>query len=392
MIHDTEIQYQDIQMQSQYGSALLDPPRATPVDVTAPAPPDVMVQLDRVRVTFEDILAVDDVSLDIRQGEVLCLVGPSGSGKSTLLRVIAGLERTGRGRVSIDGATVDAPGAFVPPERRRVGMVFQDYALFPHLTIADNVAFGLSGRPKHETTRIVSELLERVGLSRYARSYPHMLSGGERQRVALARALAPSPRILLMDEPFSSLDGQLREQVRETTIELLRDTGTTSVMVTHEPAEALRLGSRIALMRHGRLVQCDTPAQMYLRPASVFAARFFGDVNEWPGRCVSGSVDTPFGRVASGGVSDVAVHVCVRPEDLQLVGTGDGLPARVVRTAFREGWHDVVADVDWAGTPTRVTIHSRSLTPPQVGETIAIHAASARVIIAAADVAGPSQS
>ena len=376
-------------MQSLYGSALLDQPKSTPADVTAPALSDVMVQLDAVRVVFDHIVAVDDISLDIRQGEVLCLVGPSGSGKSTLLRVIAGLERTGRGRVSIGGADVDAPGAFVPPERRRVGMVFQDFALFPHLTIAENVAFGLAGRSSTEITGIVGELLERVNLSRYTRSYPHMLSGGERQRVALARALAPSPRILLMDEPFSSLDGLLREQLRETTIALLRETGTTAVMVTHEPAEALRLGTRVALMRHGRLLQCDAPDRMYLRPASVFAARFFGEVNEWPGRCVSGSVDTPFGRVASSGSSDVAVHVCVRPHDLQLVPAGHGLPARVVRTSFREGWHDVVADVDWAGRPTQVTIHSRSLTPPRVGETVALHADSARVIIAAADAAVP---
>lgn len=379
-------------MQSRYGSALLDQPSSTSADVTAPAPLSAMVQLDGVRVAFDKIIAVDDVSLEIRRGEVLCLVGPSGSGKSTLLRVIAGLERTGRGRVSIDGADVDAAGTFVPPERRRVGMVFQDYALFPHLTIAENVAFGLAGRSKSEVTGIVGDLLERVGLSRYARSYPHMLSGGERQRVALARALAPSPRILLMDEPFSSLDGLLREQVREATIALLRETGTTAVMVTHEPAEALRLGTRVALMRNGRLVQCDAPDRMYMRPSSVFAARFFGEVNEWPGRCVSGNVDTPFGRVASSGASDVAVHVCVRPQDLQLVHAGDGLPARVVRTSFREGWHDVVADVDWAGTPTRVTIHSRSLTPPRVGETVAIHADSARVIIAAADAAVPFHS
>jgi iron(III) transport system ATP-binding protein len=383
-------------MQARYGSALLDQlsqPGATSADVKkVPAPPGAMVQLDGVRVAFDRIIAVDDVSLDIREGEVFCLVGPSGSGKSTLLRVIAGLERTGRGRVSIGGTDVDAPGTFVPPERRRVGMVFQDYALFPHLTIAENVAFGLTRRSKPEAAAIVGDLLQRVGLSRYAGSYPHMLSGGERQRVALARALAPSPRILLMDEPFSSLDGLLREQLREATAALLRETGTTAVLVTHEPAEALRLGTRVALMRHGHVVQCDAPDNMYLRPASVFAARFFGEVNEWPGRCVRGTVDTPFGRVASTGFSDAAVHVCVRPQDLQLVGAGDGLPARVVRTSFREGWHDVVADLDWGGTPTKVTIHSRSLTPPAVGETIAIHADAARVIIAAADAAAPFHS
>jgi iron(III) transport system ATP-binding protein len=318
---------------------------------------------------------------------VLCLVGPSGSGKSTLLRVIAGLERAGSGRVIIDGTDVDSGTAFVPPERRRVGMVFQDFALFPHLTVEANVAFGLAGQPKAAIARTVGQLLERVALSRYARSYPHMLSGGERQRVALARALAPAPRVLLMDEPFSSLDGRLREQVREATVSLLHDTGTTAVMVTHEPIEALRLGSRVALMRQGRVLQCDAPDDMYLRPSSLFAARFFGDVNELPARCVGGRVDTPLGRVTATGIPDVPVSVCVRPHDLHLVDTGPGLTARVVRTAFREGWHDVTAEIDWAGEPARVAIHTRSLKPPAVGDIVRVHAEPARMIIAAADPA-----
>jgi iron(III) transport system ATP-binding protein len=378
-------------MQSFYGPALLDHPRSTPAEGNGAAPHAVsMVELDGIRVAFDDIVALDGVTLDVRKGEVLCLVGPSGSGKSTLLRVIAGLERAGRGRVVLGGIEVDSASTFVPAERRRVGMVFQDFALFPHLTIAGNVAFGLAGRPRQAIARIVDDLLERVGLSRYARSYPHMLSGGERQRAALARALAPSPRILLMDEPFSSLDGLLREQVRDATASLLRDMGTTAILVTHEPAEALRLGSRVALMRQGRLVQCDSPDRMYLRPASAFAARFFGEVNEWPGQCAGGFVDTPFGRLAAD-PAHAAVRVCVRPQDLQVVQAGAGLPARVVRTSFREGWHDVTTEIDWAGAPTRLVVHSRALTPPRVGDIVRLQAETTRIMITAADEAAPSR-
>jgi iron(III) transport system ATP-binding protein len=347
-----------------------------------------MLRLDDIHVAFGPILAVDGVSLDVARGEMLCLVGPSGSGKSTLLRVVAGLERPDRGRVAIDGACVDGPTGFVPPEQRRVGVVFQDYALFPHLTVAGNVAFGLAGRPRVEVDRTVASLLDRVGLSRYARSYPHMLSGGERQRVALARALAPSPRVLLMDEPFSSLDGRLRESVRDATVALLRETGTTAVVVTHDPAEALRLGDRVALLRDGRLVQCDVPEAIYLRPASVFAARFFGDVNELASTCVSGAVDTPFGRVDVAGIADRSpVAVCIRPQDLHMASGPTALRGRVIDTTFREGWHDVAIELEWAGATTRVSLHTRNTAPPSRGEAIHLHADPARVVIATPDPA-----
>jgi iron(III) transport system ATP-binding protein len=213
-----------------------------------------MVALDGITHRFGDHVALDDVSLSVGSGEILALVGPSGSGKSTLLRLVAGLEPPTRGIVRLAGEEVAGPHGFVVAERRRVGMVFQDYALFPHLTVAENIAFGLRGRPRTDVDDAVRRLLERVQLARHANSYPHTLSGGERQRVALARALAPAPRVLLMDEPFSSLDGELRERVRQDTVALLRELHTTTIVVTHDAAEAAQISDRVAVLRAGRLV------------------------------------------------------------------------------------------------------------------------------------------
>jgi len=214
--------------------------------------------IEHVSVRFGQATVLNDVTLEVNAGEVVCLLGPSGSGKSSLLRAIAGIERLSAGRIVIHGREVDGPGGFVEPERRHVGMVFQDYALFPHLTVAGNVAFGL-GRGDRA---IVAQLLEQLGLARYAQSYPHMLSGGEQQRLALARAMAPKPCILLMDEPFSSLDTELREDVRRHTVSFLREARTTAVIVTHDPDEARDVADRVALLRGGRLIQYGAPADV----------------------------------------------------------------------------------------------------------------------------------
>lgn len=209
-----------------------------------------------VRLGHNTVLA--GVDLTVEAGAIVCLLGPSGSGKSTLLRAIAGIERLCAGRIVIDGREVDGPAGFVEPEERRVGMVFQDYALFPHLTVSGNVAFGLERR-NHDR---VMPLLGRVGLTHHAKRYPHMLSGGEQQRLALARALAPQPRVLLMDEPFSSLDTELRQDVRRLTMEFLRETHTTALIVTHDPDDALQIADRVALLREGRLVKYGEPQEL----------------------------------------------------------------------------------------------------------------------------------
>ena len=311
-----------------------------------------MVSVEDVRMRFGAVRALDGVSLDVAGGEILCLVGPSGSGKSTLLRVIAGIERGHAGRVRLAGEDVAGPDVFVEPERRRVGMVFQDYALFPHLTVAANVAFGLPRRRGADAARSVAALLDRVGLARYASSYPHMLSGGERQRVALARALAPAPRVLLMDEPFSSLDARLRGRVRRETRALLGDTGTTTIIVTHDPAEAVALGDRVALMRDGRLEQCATPGELYARPATAFAARFFSDINEFTGTCRQGCIETPAGVFGAPALADGApARVCIRPEHVRVAAGPTPMAGRVVSSEFRGEIDHVIVELgDGRGT------------------------------------------
>jgi iron(III) transport system ATP-binding protein len=294
------------------------------------------------RLTLEDLsrrygetLALDRVSLDIAPSEILCLLGPSGCGKSTLLRIAAGVERPSSGRVLLDGQEVAGPNAFVPPERRGVGLMFQDFALFPHLTIRDNVAFGLKSLTRREARAEAQAALERVGLGHYAGEYPHILSGGEQQRVALARAIAPRPSVLLMDEPFSGLDTQLREQMREETLAILHETRATSIVVTHDAEEAMRMGDRVAMMRKGRVVQTGKALELYRAPKDILAARTFSDLNELAARIDQGSALTPLGRFAADGLPDgAAAIVCVRQRGVRLLDAGQGVPARVLDARF----------------------------------------------------------
>jgi iron(III) transport system ATP-binding protein len=351
-----------------------------PHNLPPPLAPDARLALEAVTVDYGRVRAVDEVSFTVGDGEILCLLGPSGSGKSTLLRVIAGVERPSAGRVLVDGAECAGAHRFVEPERRRIGMVFQDYALFPHLTVAANVAFGLKGRPSRDVDRIVAAMLDRVDLRRYAASYPHMLSGGERQRVALARALAPGPRVLLMDEPFSSLDGRLRDQVREQTLELLRDTRTTTVIVTHDPDEAMRVADRIALLRNGRLEQCGTPEELYMRPATRFAARFFGDLNEIAGTCRGGVVVTPIGLFEAPDLREgEQALVCIRPQDVRVSRRPGGIAAHVVRADFRGEIDHLVLAVTGLACPLTVRAFGRTRLEP--GDAVSVELPHEDVLI-----------
>lgn len=234
------------------------------------------LELRQVCVTYGDFEAVCDVSLSLVRGQIGCLLGPSGCGKTTLLRAIAGFEPVSRGEIALQGRVISAPGFTLPPERRRVGMVFQDFALFPHLDVRRNIGFGLGDLSRGMRNRRVAELLDLVGLSGMAKAFPHQLSGGQQQRVALARALAPNPDILLLDEPFSSLDTELREQLAREVRELLQRNGVTAILVTHDQHEAFAMADQVTLLKNGRVAQSDTPYNLYHNPASEFVAGFMG--------------------------------------------------------------------------------------------------------------------
>ena len=261
---------------------------------------------------------VDHVSLSVAAGQVTCLLGPSGCGKSTTLRMIAGVERPDAGEVRIDGRVMFGAGVDLPPEARSVGLMFQDFALFPHLTVAQNVAFGLSGDKAGKAAR-VGELLERVNLSGYGAKHPHELSGGEQQRVALARALAPRPRVMLMDEPFSGLDNRLRDGIRDATLDVLKEEGAAVLLVTHEPDEAMRMADEIALMRGGRIVQQGAPYNVYNAPVDKAAAAFFSDINVIRAVSKGALTETPFGAFLTPGHADGAeVEIVIRPQHLKI--------------------------------------------------------------------------
>ncbi len=248
---------------------------------------------------YGDQQTLRDVTLAAEPGEVLCLLGPSGSGKTTLLRIAAGIEPLARGRLFLNDREIAGPNTHLPPERRGIGLMFQDFALFPHLSILDNVRFGLTALSSSDSKGEALAALERVGMVDYAQNYPHALSGGEQQRVALARALAPRPAVLLMDEPFSGLDSRLKDSVRAETLAILREARATAVVVTHDAEEAMRMGDRIALLRDGALVQLGTAEDLYHRPASIFAAGFFSEINVFESR-VSGECCTNAGRTGQG--------------------------------------------------------------------------------------------
>ena len=261
---------------------------------------------------------VADLSLRVEAGQVTCLLGPSGCGKSTTLRMLAGVDAQDAGVVALDGETVAGPGVFVPPEGRRVGLMFQDFALFPHLSVARNVAFGLRERRSDRRARAMA-LLRRVGLDGFADAYPHELSGGEQQRVALMRALAPRPRVMLMDEPFSGLDNRLRDGIRDETLDLLKDEGTAVVLVTHEPEEAMRMADEIVLMRDGRVVQTGAPYNLYHAPADADAAAFFSDVNLIRGRSNGALTETAFGAfLTPGHAAGSEVEIVFRPQHVSI--------------------------------------------------------------------------
>ncbi len=309
---------------------------------------------------FADNLALKGVSLDIDPGEIVCLLGPSGCGKTTLLRIASGIERPTAGRVLINEREVVGPSRFDPPEARNVGLMFQDFALFPHLSILQNVAFGLKALPAEEAAREALTVLARVGLERYANSYPHILSGGEQQRVALARAIVPRPSVMLMDEPFSGLDVQLRETMQEETLGLLRETRATCMIVTHHPEEAMRLGDRIAVMQNGRIIQLGKAEELYHHPAELFVARLFSEVNEVPCRVEGGALRTPVGTfpVQGMGEGDHAI-LCLRQQGIGVGPPGNGVPGRILQVKFLGDVGLIEIAAQGFEAPLKARVHER---------------------------------
>jgi iron(III) transport system ATP-binding protein len=333
------------------------------------------VSLEGVAKSFGSVRAVADVTLPVRAGELLAVLGPSGCGKTTLLRLIAGFERPDAGRVKVGDRLVAGPGCFVAPERRRIGMVFQDYALFPHLTVEANVAFGLAQRPRDEREALTRRTLELVGLQHKARSYPHELSGGERQRVALARALAPEPEVVLLDEPFSNLDASLRAGLRREVELILRDAEATAILVTHDQEEALSLADRLAVMREGRFVQVGAPEDVYSHPAGRWTAQFLGEVNVLSGVAKGPGVETELGTFDLSSPASGTVQVAVRPEQFDLRADSRG-NAEVVSREFRG--HDVLYRLRHEGGRT-LLVQLPSLQLHEVGDKVFVRPAEAAV-------------
>lgn len=345
----------------------------------ADASPGAALSLENISHSYGAMRVLEDVNLAVQAGEIVCLLGASGSGKSTLLRIVAGLEPLQHGVVRFDGAELARPGREPPPEERRFGLVFQDHVLFPHLSVADNVAFGLRRLSPDERRERVLAQLRQVGLEAHERRYPHTLSGGEQQRVALARALAPEPAVMLLDEPFASVDSTLRRRLREDARRALRAAGVPSIVVTHDAEEAMELADRIAVIDAGTIVQDDSPAAVWREPADRFVAELFSDTGAIPGRGVAGAVETPFGRIEVTGAEveeDGRYAVIARAGSVRLAANTAG-GARVVDVRFLGDRHVVTLE---AGGE-RLRALGAGEPGFDVGATVAVAFDSARVLV-----------
>lgn len=297
------------------------------------------VQLTNVRRAYGKTQVLDGVSFTAPEGQVVALLGPSGSGKSTILRLIAGLESVDAGEIHLGGERVSAADFTVATEARRTGMVFQDYSLFPHLTAGANVAFGLDKLSRTQRDETALRWLDRVGLKHRANAFPHELSGGEQQRVALARALAPKPRAILLDEPFSGLDAGLRAELRDATLATLSEARTTTLFVTHDAEDALQAADRLVILRAGRVLQEGAPRDVYDRPASLDAASALGPVNVYTGVVNKGAIVTPFGAVSATHLANGAAAIAVVRAEALTLSPGSGARVQTLRP---HGAHDLV--------------------------------------------------
>lgn len=314
------------------------------------------------RYTGEGRSAVHDLGLSVVEGEILALLGESGSGKTTLLRLIAGFERQDAGEICIGEEVVASPNIFVQPEHRKVGMVFQEYALFPHLTVEANIQFGLHNWKRTDREARLQEVLQWVNIQGLEKKYPHQLSGGQQQRVALARALAPQPSLLLLDEPFSNLDVQLKDQVREEVRRTIKLAGTTAIFVTHDVKDALSTADSIAVLKDGQLQQLGTPEQLYQSPTNVYVANFFGKINLLKARQEGSGFHTALGFLAGtvGANRGFSGLICVRPEEIEICPSHDSSMKGKIASIHYFGDHlQLLLEVNtelrlWVKAPTNV--------------------------------------
>lgn len=323
--------------------------------------------------SFGAVRVLEGIDLRVPSGSLTVILGPSGCGKTTLLRLIAGFDRPDRGTISLGGQPVCDERQSLPPERRRIGYVAQEGALFPHLTVAANITFGLSSRERRARHR-VAELLELVGLdAALAQRYPHELSGGQQQRVALARALAPEPRVVLLDEPFSALDAGLREGTRRAVARALAIAGATAILVTHDQAEALSLATQVAVMRDGRLAQVGTPAELYRRPADVGVANFLGDAVVLPAVIRAGRAECDLGALpVRGAAPDGPAEILIRPEQIILTDPAgaDGVAARVLDHTYYG--KDLTVRLQLPPSGTTITARTPGHDPPEDGQQLRV--------------------
>ena len=337
------------------------------------------LRLDQVRRRYGGKAAVDGASLTLEAGKITCLLGPSGCGKSTLLRLIAGLEPVDSGQIRAQHL-LSGPGVHVPPEQRDIGFVFQDYALFPHLTVEDNVGFGLSELSAKDRQDRVAEQLTRVKLQDRAKAFPQALSGGEQQRIALARALVRRPALVLLDEPFSGLDSYLKAEVRDATLAALRAAGTTALIVTHDAEEALIMADALALMRDGQILQTGSPRDCYDHPVSLSAAKLLGPINGLMVQIADQAAPSIFGPIAASGLPNGPAQLIFRPETVQR--TPHGIGARVLASRFAGPQTHLTLALDGPQPePVQILAYFPSDQAPHPGELVTISLDLARATL-----------
>jgi iron(III) transport system ATP-binding protein len=333
---------------------------------------------------------VSGLDFEVEEGEIFALLGPSGCGKTTSLRVIAGFERADEGCVTFSGKSLCAPGMHMAAEERGIGVVFQDYALFPHLTVQQNVLFGLRSWPKSKRQDRVNDVLRLVGLSGFERRYPRELSGGQQQRVAIARTLAPQPKLVLLDEPFSNLDALLRQGTRQEIRSVLKAAGMTALLVTHDQEEALSFADRVAVMRAGRIEQVGTPEEVYYQPRTLFVAQFLGRTNLLLSQAEGRSAQTPLGSLIINRETSGPVLLSLRPEHLALAEPSsmpDALHGHVLEREFKG--HDITFRVEVAGAEYLAHTHNRVAFRP--GDAVALYATEPAVVLEGTPTAQPAE-